>query len=216
MLSYRLEPIVDLQKENVFGYELLCGETCCPQYTLKDWLRFYAELSKSLPNILQGLPVNKALFVNLDSEHILNDSIFYGFYRPAITPFRKRLVIEWTEAPFPENLRPNILSRLELMKSEGFHIAVDDVGSGVDGVQRVLDCLPAFAKLDGTYILNSRDKPKSVRHKELYTVTKQLKSSSKIIVEHIETQSDFDTATQSGAHYGQGYRWPSTRHVLTA
>lgn len=216
MLSYRLEPIVDLQKENVFGYELLCGETCCPQYALKDWLIFYDELSKSLPSILQELPANKTLFVNLDSEHILNDSIFYGFYHTDITPFRKRLVIEWTEAPFQENRRYDILYRLERLQKDGFHIAVDDVGSGVDGFQRVLDCLPAFAKLDGTYILNSRAKPKPVRHKELYTVTKQLKVSSKVIVEHIETQSDFDTATQSGAHYGQGYRWPSTRHFLTA
>ena len=201
---YRLDPLVDLISGQVIGHELLAGENVCPSYDESTWGHFYRFLENEVHDILQknqGL-----LFINLDGMQMLDSGIEQSIL--LLKPFAERLVLEWTEQQFHSDHFIAVLAKIALFKSEGFKIAVDDIGAGIDGMGRAHSCRPHFGKIDGKILERARQSEDVQKHLFMRGMIDSLRShGARVIVEWIESQEDRDIALAAGADYGQGYLW---------
>jgi EAL domain-containing protein (putative c-di-GMP-specific phosphodiesterase class I) len=201
---YRLEPLVDLISGKVIGHELLAGENGCPSYDMPTWRNFYRFLESEVQDILQKTP--GLLFINLDGMQMLDSGIEQSILH--LKPFAERLVLEWTEQHFQSDHFIDMLTRIAFFKLEGFQIAVDDIGAGMDGMGRAHSCQPHFGKIDGQMLERARKSEDSQKHLFIRGMADSLRSlGARVIVEWIESQEDRDIALAAGADYGQGYLW---------
>lgn len=201
---YRLEPLVHLISGQVIGYELLAGDSGCPPCEMPIWRQFYAFLENEIPDILsqkEGL-----LFVNFDGLQVLDQKISNSILN--LKPFADRLVLEWTEQHFHSDHFIDVLAKIASLKSNGFQIAVDDIGAGIDGMGRAHSCRPHFGKIDGQILKRASKSEDGQKHLFIRGMVDSLRShGARVIVEWIETPEDRDIALAAGADYGQGYLW---------
>lgn len=201
---YRLEPLVRLSDHQVIGYELLAGETFCPSFDERGWRQFYRFLVDEIPQVLdshEGL-----LFVNVSGDQLI-DPVIMDLLRqyPAETG---RLVLEWTEQSFHHAAMPGILAAIAQLKKQGYQIAVDDIGAGVDGMGRAIACRPHFGKIDGQILMHARERAENP-HLFMRGMADSLRAHGvAVIAEFIETESDRHVAVAAGVDIGQGYLWP--------
>lgn len=197
MSQYRLEPIVRLSDRFIMGYELLAGETHCPQWDVQGWREFYRFLAREIPAILDRTP--QSLFINASGSQLLDTEIMDCLTN---LPCNGRLVLEWTEQWIPEDRLTEVLMILAEMRRRTWEIAIDDIGSGMDGMGRAMACKPQFAKIDHALLHHARGKD----HRFLQGMVSALHSEDILmIVEGIETEKDLGNARLSGADYGQGW-----------
>lgn len=201
---FRLEPLVELVSGRVVGHELLAGESNCPTYDMSSWRRFYHFLENEIPDILQQ---NKGLlFVNLDGMQMLDPEIDTSVMN--LKSHAERLVLEWTEQHFHSDHFIAVLAKIAFFKSQGFQIAVDDIGAGIDGMGRAHSCRPHFGKIDGQILARARKSNDEQRHLYIRGMVDSLRShGARVIVEWIESPQDRDIALAAGADLGQGYLW---------
>lgn len=203
---YRLEPLVSIAQQDfsIMGYELLAGKEFCPSFDVRGWRLFYHYLVTELPKILDR--VSGMLFVNLDGEHMLDDRIL-----EAVNAFpvnSQRLVLEWTEHAFRSENMLDVLAQIARFKKFGFQVAVDDIGSGVDGMGRAIACKPHYAKIDGGLLHHARKSDEETGHKYIRGMVQSLQSSgAKVLLEWVETAEDLSIAQKTGADFGQGFLW---------
>lgn len=201
---YRLEPLVELASGQIIGYELLAGGNACPSYNMRTWRKFYRFLENEVPIIIQQNP--GLLFVNLDGMQMLDSEIEQSILQ--LKPFAQRLVLEWTEQRFHSDHFIPVLAKIAFFKSQGFQIAVDDIGSGIDGMGRAHCCRPHFGKIDGQILERARKSEDGQKHLFIRGMVDSLRShGARVIVEWVESQEDRDIALVAGADYGQGYLW---------
>lgn len=210
--DYRLEPLVEMSGSNkprfsVMGYELLAGESSCPDYTLEEWRLFYKFLEKEVPKILDE-KIEK-IFINLDGSQMMDEVIFNSIL--SLSPLAKktkRLVIEWTEQSFHDDVIVSVLSKIAKLKKAGFLIAVDDIGSGVDGMGRAHSCRPHFGKIDGQILMRERQADRDKQGLYIRGLVDSLRSQNTlVIVEFVENEIDREIVVRSGADFGQGFLW---------
>ncbi|MGK9450247.1 EAL domain-containing protein [Acidithiobacillus caldus] len=189
-----------MSDESIIGHELLAGETHCPKVGLDGWQRFYRFLVGKVPKILEQ--TGKCLFVNAHGEQLV-DSVIADCL-DSMPCKSGRLVLEWTEQSFREESLPDILTSLAQKKKNGWKIAVDDIGAGVDGMGRTVACKPAFGKMDHVLLHRARESEKEYLH--IQDMINALQSQDiEAIVEGVETESDLRIAKQTGAAYAQGW-----------
>jgi EAL domain-containing protein (putative c-di-GMP-specific phosphodiesterase class I) len=86
----------------------------------------------------------------------------------------------------------------------GFALAIDDIGSGYDGIGRALQVRPAFAKLDMSLThLARRVDPRFLR--DLHDLFEGV--GAQVIAEGIESAGDLEWVRAAGIPYGQGYHF---------
>ena len=89
-------------------------------------------------------------------------------------------------------------------RSQGFEIAIDDVGSGYSNLNRINHTQPEYIKLDKELIQDihlNKDKRTMVEVMVNYCKA----THYKLIVEGIETKEELECLIQLGIEYGQGY-----------
>ncbi|MHB1692172.1 MAG: EAL domain-containing protein, partial [Thiomonas sp.] len=137
---------MDLVSDETLGFELLAGADRCPDWSDGDWRTWYAHMADLFR---AHIPASVRVFVNVDAHQALEPAIIEGLLA---IPGRGRLVVEWTE-----HIRPGLRAAdfceasacaFARLKQAGFALAIDDVGSGYDGIGRALRVQPTFAKLD--------------------------------------------------------------------
>lgn len=93
---------------------------------------------------------------------------------------------------------------LEHYRSQGFRIAVDDVGTGYSGLWSIAQLRPEYLKVDMSLVRDVDADP--VRRALLETlVTFSRNIGCQLIAEGVETASELNTLMRLGVHYGQGY-----------
>jgi EAL domain-containing protein (putative c-di-GMP-specific phosphodiesterase class I) len=114
-----------------------------------------------------------------------------------------RVVLEITEKSAIENYELFAEALSELTR-RGFSIAVDDVGAGYSGLEKIAHLRPRYLKFDRELI---RDIDSSYIRREMTRALKTFASSigSAIIAEGIERQGELETLIDLGVGYGQGY-----------
>lgn len=93
---------------------------------------------------------------------------------------------------------------LEHYRSQGFQVAVDDVGAGYSGLSTIAEIQPDFMKIDMSLVANvDRDPVKRALLETITTFAEKI--GAKIIAEGIETRAQAICLLDIGVHYGQGY-----------
>jgi len=216
-LTTVFQPIMDLGKRSVLGYEALTRGPAGSVYQMP--LRLF-EMAEQADLVFEldrkcrrqalasatTLPTGARLFVNVYPS-AMYDPEFQGgslgrlVQAQGLSP--EDVVLEITEKSAIENYELFAEALAELTR-HGFAIAVDDVGAGYSGLEKIARLKPRYLKFDRELI---RDIDSSYIRREMTRALKTFADSidSTIIAEGIERQGELDTLVDLGVGHGQGY-----------
>jgi EAL domain-containing protein (putative c-di-GMP-specific phosphodiesterase class I) len=180
------------QSNQVFQFECFCRNIS---------FKRFIERFKGNPNQDASL-----LFINIHPNVLLDSNYHSGetlqlLCELGIDP--KQVVFELTEKSAVSDvaLFERVLSNY---RSQGFRIAIDDVGSGYNSLKSLVFLKPEFIKLDKSLIQNidrNREQQQLVR----IIIEYARESSTDIIAEGIERMEELSYIREHGVQYGQGY-----------
>jgi len=211
------QPIVSLLDGEIFGYEALSRG---PQGSIleqpnalfpaaeqfnKVWELEFLCRSKAFARANE-LPKDKMLFVNVDPK-IMNDPRFQkGVTLDMLAHYKidaGNIIFEITEKNSIEDYK-SFRKVLDNYTSQGYKIAIDDMGSGYSGLKLLAETRPQFIKIDMDLIRNiDKDALKQGLIKAFYEFS--VVANIKMIAEGIETIDELHTLISIGIPYGQGY-----------
>ena len=211
------QPIIDLNSRETLGYE---GLTRGPQgteyespYMLFD-VANESDLLFELDRLCRRSALTSAsrlkgdtkLFVNLLPTTI-RDPEFQGERMLAFLEENNlspsRIVLEITERLAIENY-DLFLEAMKVFTDLGFSIAIDDMGSGYSGLEKIVHMNPQYLKFD---LMMVRDIDTSFVKREMLKAIHSLASNvgGHVIAEGIETVEELETLLELGIPYGQGF-----------
>ncbi|MBO5509904.1 MAG: EAL domain-containing protein, partial [Lachnospiraceae bacterium] len=152
------------------------------------------------------LPKGKYLFINVDANIIQDREFKSGTTRKYLDKYNlkpENVAFEITERTDVDN--QEILRQvIEHYKNQGFAIAIDDVGSGYSGLNRINSLTPHYLKLDYELVHNVNESKSQKSLVEL--VVKYCRDMGyKAIAEGIETEEELKCLVGLGVDYGQGF-----------
>ncbi len=214
--THHLQPIYDLHRESVYGYELLFR-------VVKDGEpipigRFLGKIEDmSIMEDIDLLTVEHlsrivrerrfdpyCFFINISPRTLERGRIITELSRIP-RHVRSRIFIEITERETFLNVE-SAISYLDLLKSRGFRIAMDDFGSGFSSISymrhfiKFIDLL----KIDGSLVRNVSRDPYNRAILESVKIMAD-RFSIDLVAEFIESESDLETVRRIGIRFGQGY-----------
>ncbi len=216
-LSTVFQPIVELRRRSLLGYEALTRgpvnsvyQMPLPMFEMARRVDLVFELDRKCRRralaSAASLPDGAKLFVNVFPS-AMYDPEFQG---QALIELARdnglspdRVVLEITEKEAIENYEVFVPALVEL-KGHGFSIAVDDVGAGSSGLEKIAKLNPRYLKFDRQLVKNIDSS--NIRRE----MTRALKAfadriGSTIIAEGIEREGELQTLLELGIEYGQGY-----------
>jgi len=211
------QPIVNMVESQTVGFEALSRgpegsefQSPLDLFTTAEEGNLAFELDrlcrrKALTNA-KGFPPETKLFVNvlpasMYDPALQGDGILRFLEEAGLEP--RQLVFELTEAYVIENYKlfgDAVRQFIEL----GIHIAIDDIGAGYSGLERIAWLQPKYLKFDIGLIRHVDTSP--VR-REMVRALKVMadKMGSTVIAEGIERREELETLLELGITYGQGY-----------
>lgn len=211
------QPIVSLTTGEVKGYEALSRiDNTHSRFSIAELFEIAEETGSVW--ILEKLCRKKALkaaavkpektklFLNVDGN-ILQDSTFIkGFTNKKAAKHgvkSSEIVFEITERSDIENYK--ILQEvIKHYADQGYEIALDDVGAGYSGLNRVVNTNPQYLKADMELVRNIHtNKAKKKMMKLLLEYCKEMEYI--LIAEGIENVEELKCLIEIGVPYGQGY-----------
>lgn len=216
-LTSWFQPIVDLSKGEIIGYEALVrGPSDSPLHSPGNLFNAAMRLNRLTEletmcrdvNIecFSQLNLSGKLFLNVSPKAILDANFPTGFTHQAL--FRHNIdpsnvVIELTEN-FPILDIETIHNALKHYRDAGFKIALDDLGSAYSGLRLWSELKPDYVKFDKYFIQSiNRDKHKKKLIQSLQEIA--LSEGCLTIAEGIETIEEYYVVQSLGVNLGQGY-----------
>jgi EAL domain-containing protein (putative c-di-GMP-specific phosphodiesterase class I) len=200
--GFRLEPIVDLISGMHVGAEVLRDGVKHP--LIAAWRTWYSRVGC----LQASMHPNSMLFVNLHTDQV-RDRVLIDRLLASITD-PGRLVLEWTELPSSATAMADAAAILrELRAQYGLLVCVDDLSSGMDGLQRLQLARPEIVKIDGPclHFARSSRRARTLLKNMVHLIQD---SGAKAVIEWIETEDDLAIAMEAGSEWGQGFFWPHT------
>jgi EAL domain-containing protein (putative c-di-GMP-specific phosphodiesterase class I) len=216
-LTTVFQPVVALRTHQVLGYEALSRGPAGSVYQMP--LRLF-EMAEEADLVFEldrkcrrralaaatGLPAGAKLFVNVFPSAMYDpefrgDALVRLAEAHGLTP--DRVVLEITERSAIENYDLFAEALGELTRC-GFSIAVDDVGAGYSGLEKIAHLNPRYLKFDRE-LIKSIDS--SYIRREMTRALKAFadRIDSTIIAEGIEQEGERRTLLELGIEYGQGF-----------
>lgn len=207
-LRIHLQPIVDLTRATVVGYEALArfdGPVTSPEawFSAAHACGRAAELEAAAVRAALArratLPPMRFLTVNV-SPDVLSAPCMQQVWREA-SPLRG-VVVELTEQrQFDER---EVQAELTALRAAGAFIAIDDTGSGYAGLHRLLVVRPHFIKIDRGLVAGvDQDEGKRALIEMLGIFGNRV--DAWLLAEGIETPEELEALMQLGVPLGQGY-----------
>ncbi|MGH4118172.1 GGDEF domain-containing protein [Clostridium sp.] len=211
------QPIVSLQTGDVIGYEALTRGPVDSKYINPEILFEEAKIHDLLWDLeilcrsnaikrFSSHNSDKLLFVNVDPDILKDEHFIKGFTKEILTEHNINplaLVLEITEKTSIDNYK-NFNEVINYYKSQGYKIAIDDVGTGYSGLTTIANTRPSYIKMDMSLITNvTRDNFKKAIIKAFVEFANT--TNIKVIAEGIEDVCDLNTLIEIGVHYGQGF-----------
>lgn len=204
------QPIVDLSRGDVTGYEALARFACEPLAGPDVWLERARALGLGdrLEGILveralaarPGLPPNAFLTVNVSAHGIFSTEVRSRLLIDDL----KGVIIEITEEA-PVASYEGLREVLSPARERGAMVAVDDAGSGYAGLQQLLCVRPELVKLDRSLVTGiDTDPAKRALVQMLGRFVGEL--DAWLLAEGIESESELEALIDLGVPLGQGYR----------
>ena len=211
------QPIISLTDGTVIGYEALSrgpqnsymqnpevllkiAKRCNKLWELEELFR-----DKALENICEN-KLDVRIFLNINPEIIgslrFKDS-FTTEYLKKYNLDSENIIFEITERDEVKNIN-SFIDTIEYRKDQKYQIAIDDVGAGHSGLNRICHIKPHYIKLDMELVRDvDKDLTKQAIIKGMYEFSKLTESN--LIAEGIETEDELRTLIDIGVQYGQGY-----------
>ena len=203
------QPIVDLQRAVVAGYEVLSRFPGPPAATPDKW--FLAAHAIGRANELEALvieqalacreqlPTNCFLSLNLSPEALLDARVRRVLSARPLS----RVVLELTEHAQVTDY-DMVASAIAEARALGAFVAVDDAGAGYASLQHILALRPDFVKLDRALIAGlQHDEAKAALVEMFGGFTSRL--DAWLLAEGIEEHAELARLVQLGVPLGQGY-----------
>ncbi|MBX0357090.1 EAL domain-containing protein [Halobacillus sp. Nhm2S1] len=217
-LFIHYQPIVDLHKDNVIGFEALTRFP--PNASFKSPVELFQlaaqtnrlfQLEKhtrklAIDSITPYLQKDQQLWVNLTPNVVHDDSFTPGFTHTVLQNTKvnpAQIVFEITEHSAISDFQ-SFRKLLEHYREQGFKVAIDDVGAGYSSMQMISELKPDYLKIDRsliTHIDQLREKQYMVE--ALQHIGKKLGAG--IIAEGVETEGECHHLIQMGVSLMQGY-----------
>lgn len=148
---------------------------------------------------LERIPAPIRLNVNVSPETLYTCDL-----REALSSVPPdRLVVEVTEHAVIEDYT-QMRAASRWLGDHGIWLAIDDVGMGFSGLNRILETEPEELKLDAAVIRDIESNPVKQALVEMFC-TFGRRAGFGIIAEGIETDAEYETLRELGAPTGQGY-----------
>lgn len=228
-LSSVYQPIISLKDGSIHAYEALSRITY--KETTIDIVELFEkakqvgylwELEKICrTNALKyasDKPKETKLFINIDGK-VLRDSKFQkGFTKEKLEKYSldiKDVVFEITErSDFGDGkFMSDIISHY---REQGYDIAIDDLGSGYSGLNRLQNIKPNYVKIDYE-LIHEIHKDKSKKSLVRMIAKHCSDMDYKLIAEGIETEEELKCLINLGVEFGQGFLLgkpkPSFEHI---
>lgn len=211
------QPIVSFKKGKIIAYEAL--SRCTDEYKdvsigevfdMATRLRCLWKLEKvcrgQAMKRASEKPQNTKLFLNVDGHIILDSEFVKGFTKENLEQNglkASEIVFEITERSDVEN-RDLLIQLIRHYESQGFAIAIDDIGSGYSGLNRLNYLNPQYVKVDYELVHNIH-KSKSQRSIVGLMVNYCKEMNHVLIAEGIESNEELECLLQLGVECGQGF-----------
>ena len=217
-LTAHFQPIVDLASSTIYGYESLArgvsdeGKLIYPD-TLFRWGRegdmlFYLDRAcretslktAAVKNIASKVFINFIPTAIYDPEHCLQSTVKWA---KQLDFDPKNIIFEVIESDHVADL-DHLKKILNYYKSQGFMVALDDVGSGYSSLNMIAKLLPDIVKIDRE-IIDHIDT--NIVNQSIFRAIVQIAKDSNILVlaEGIERAEEAAFCTREGADLAQGY-----------
>lgn len=211
------QPIVDLATGAAAGLEALCRPGTSTGFDSPHDLFCAAERLRMLwplECVTRGAafeaagawPFEARLFLNC-SPLVVSDPRFAGAISAGVDACKgltpARVVLEITERSDHRH-SPGLIKGVARLKEMGFHIAIDDVGAGMSGLNRIMELRPHWLKLDRGLISGiDRDRYRRslVGAISLFTAD----SGIRLVAEGVEREAELDAVASLGVGHAQGY-----------
>ncbi len=211
------QPIVDISKRTIHGYEALIRGPEKSDY-FSPLPLFEAALAHELEVELEimcrkvsirryaELGLKEKLFLNISPAALLNPDFKKGKTLKYLKEFSispEQVVIEVTEQQRTHNyaLLAEVITHYRNM---GFTVALDDLGDGYSGLRLWSELLPDFIKIDKHFIRNiHNDRIKASFVGSLHRMATA--SSCRIIAEGVEHSDELVALQKIGISFAQGF-----------
>jgi len=211
------QPIVNMKDQSIVGYEALTRGPKGTEFE-SPYMLFDIATESDLLFELDRLCRRKALIgaANLEAPYKLfvntlpmtiRDPEFQGQlmvdFLKGMNLHPSRIVLEITERLAIENYSL-FLEAMNYFTDVGFAVAVDDMGAGYSGLEKIVHLKPNYLKFD---LLMVRDIDTSFVKREMLKAILSLadKVKANVIAEGVETQEELKTLLDLGITYGQGF-----------
>jgi EAL domain-containing protein (putative c-di-GMP-specific phosphodiesterase class I) len=211
------QPIVDLQTGGMHGLEALSrGPAGTQQHSPINLF----EAAKATDLVFEldrhcrrralrtarDLPAPHRLFINVVPASMYDPdfqgtSLIHLLEGVGLSP--GRIVLEVSEGYAIENYTL-FVEALQNFKQLGFSIAVDDIGAGYSGLEKIAHLNPRYLKFD-MQLVRDIDRVNVKREMARALKTFADKMDSQIIAEGIEREGEQQACVELGLHYGQGF-----------
>jgi EAL domain-containing protein (putative c-di-GMP-specific phosphodiesterase class I) len=214
LLRLVFQPIVDLQRGVIAGYETLARfdepdgrpspDTPDRWFAAADargcGARLEAVVVRRALDLLPTLPPDCFLTVNV-SPHLLTEPELADLLLTAedLAP----LVLELTEHQAVADLRPLVDLR-DRLRARGALLALDDAGSGYSGLQQITQFRPQLIKLDRALVAGADGDEVKLALAELLGQF-AARIDAWLLAEGIETWGELEAFLRLGVPLGQGY-----------
>lgn len=208
--TVHLQPIVDLHRGTIAGYEALARFQGPPSAPPDRWfleasrIGLSAELERLVIEIalrhLTSLPPAAFLSINVSPSFLASP----GWHR-LIANFERldRLVIELTEHNAVEHFKV-AHTAIKGARQRGALLAVDDTGSGYASLQQVMRLRPDFVKLDRDVISHcDRNSARAAMIEAVASVAARI--DAWVVAEGVETEAELKCLMRLGIPLAQGW-----------
>jgi EAL domain-containing protein (putative c-di-GMP-specific phosphodiesterase class I)/GGDEF domain-containing protein len=212
-----LQPIVNLRNELTLGYEALSRGPNGHMLQRPDMMFRAAQqfdkvleldticLRTALMHYIEQ-DNNALLFLNISPDSLLeladkSVELIRDISKNKIKPHQ--IVLEISER-FPIHDLNEFICQLNRLKSLGFSIAIDDLGTGYSGLKLWSEIQPDYVKIDRHFIHKiDQNTVKQSFVSSVVHLCEQL--NCEIIAEGIETRGEMDVIRSLGIYLGQGF-----------
>ena len=208
--EFRFQPIADLQRAAVAGYEALArlpvraglAPDVCLQAAGRYGLRIELEalLARGALEARRDLPPNSFLCLNVSPSFLISDAWKRLF---SMQEDLLRVVVEITEDQSISDY-DRIRDRMAEIKVKGGMVAIDDAGAGYASLKHILELRPEFIKLDRNFVQHcDTDRAKSTLIETMGLAASRM--DAWIIAEGVETPGELAELVRLGVPLAQGY-----------
>lgn len=214
-IRHAFQPVVCSQTKKTIGYEALLRHNLISNpLTLFENAREQDLLTKldmmSIEKAVQTFhfQYGETLFLNVFPTTLLEPDFPY-FLANLLTVYSvypQQIIFEINETAEEKQVwsEPLLKETVELLRKNGFRVAMDDVGVGAASLKQVIEYKPDIIKLD-RYFSQSLAKSKDKQAVLTFFVDYCSKKNNKLVLEGVEEQEDYEMAKELNVPFLQGY-----------